>query len=451
MRILFDSTFTSISGKKSGIERVVQSLMQEAISDTTRSCHPGTVVESVFLYRGGIYLCGDSAKKAFENVSKIQSSSFKSASFAYRAFANALCTMVPHPKFCGWLKPSPGHLGVFKRRYRHAVRAAFRYAARTSERIEPLPTDILWLPDAYWATETVWPSVQNARQSGAFIATLVYDLIPIQDETTGEINIELNENFFRYLAQVANHSDALLTISDVVRGQLIQFLNSYRDVGQIAKENVVTIPLGAEVPSGEGTIREELREYFERPGEMEPYLCVGTFEPRKNHGFLIDAMELLWEQGANVRLCLIGRVGWKCEQLIQRLNEHPELGQRLFVCYSASDAEVHYAYRHCRSLLTASKSEGFGLPIVEGQRYGKPVIASDIPVHREVGRDGCMFFSLSAPAALSEAIVANEQRLALPQDQTKVSAPFTWQDSWESCLNALLAGAANRNASRCDS
>jgi alpha-1,2-rhamnosyltransferase len=276
----------------------------------------------------------------------------------------------------------------------------------------------------------------------------VYDLIPIQEETTGEINVDLNQNFFRYLEQVADHSHALLTISDVVRDQLVSFLETYRPGGQITKENIVTIPLGAEVQPGDGPIREELREYFERDGEIEPYLCVGTFEPRKNHGFLLDAMELLWAKGANVRLCLIGRVGWKCDQIIQRLHQHPELGKRLFVCFSASDVEVQYAYRNCRSLVTASKSEGFGLPIVEGQWYGKPVIASDIPVHREVGRDGCLFFELSTPDSLRKAILANEQRMRSPRDRTDHSSPFTWKNSWQTCLSALLDRASKWQASR---
>jgi alpha-1,2-rhamnosyltransferase len=53
-----------------------------------------------------------------------------------------------------------------------------------------------------------------------------------------------------------------------------------------------------------------------------------------------------------------------------------------------------YAYKNSKALVFASKIEGFGLPIVESLHFGLPVLVSDIPVHREIGKDQVTYFSL---------------------------------------------------------
>ena len=63
-------------------------------------------------------------------------------------------------------------------------------------------------------------------------------------------------------------------------------------------------------------------------------------------------------------------------------------------------------YTECDALIAASFVEGFGLPLVEAMHFGKPVIASDIPVFREVTQDGSFahFFEVGSSFALADAI-----------------------------------------------
>ncbi|MEZ1338618.1 hypothetical protein QVM78_25695, partial [Enterobacter hormaechei] len=49
------------------------------------------------------------------------------------------------------------------------------------------------------------------------------------------------------------------------------------------------------------------------------FLMVSTIEPRKNQGYLLDDFERAWAQGSQVRLCIAGRIGWKCEALVERV------------------------------------------------------------------------------------------------------------------------------------
>ena len=121
---------------------------------------------------------------------------------------------------------------------------------------------------------------------------------------------------------------------------------------------------------------------------------VSSFDPRKNHTYVLDAFEKLWSDGGKHKLCLIGSVGPHCVELLDRIAHHPLFNKQLFTLHDANDTELSYCYQRSRAVVFPSIVEGFGLPIVEAQMHGKVVFASDTPVHREVGREGCFYTQL---------------------------------------------------------
>ena len=60
------------------------------------------------------------------------------------------------------------------------------------------------------------------------------------------------------------------------------------------------------------------------------------------------------------------------------------------------------------ALVSLSKAEGYGLPLVEAMSHGTPVIASDIPIFREVGGDAVGYVHPDSPAEFAAAILNNE-------------------------------------------
>ena len=112
-------------------------------------------------------------------------------------------------------------------------------------------------------------------------------------------------------------------------------------------------------------------------------LMVGTLEPRKGHTQALDAFELLWADGVEANLVIIGHEGWHVEDLVSRLTRHRFAGKYLFWLSQADDHVLSLAYKD-RRLLAASEGEGFGLPLIEAARYGLPILARDLPVFREV-------------------------------------------------------------------
>ena len=83
--------------------------------------------------------------------------------------------------------------------------------------------------------------------------------------------------------------------------------------------------------------------------------------------------------------------------------------------------------------MNASVGEGFGLPVVEAAMHGAPVIASDIPIFREVGGSGARYFELLDPTSLAAAI---EATLAAPREAPQI-ATISWRQSAEEMVRLI--------------
>ncbi|HWP19204.1 MAG TPA: glycosyltransferase family 1 protein [Burkholderiaceae bacterium] len=119
----------------------------------------------------------------------------------------------------------------------------------------------------------------------------------------------------------------------------------------------------------------------------EPYFVVlGTIEPRKNHWLLLQAWRRLAERlgSATPRLVVIGQRGWECENVVDLLERCEPLRGLVVERRSCTDAELVTWLHHAQALLFPSFVEGYGLPLVEALAQGVPVIASDLPVFREI-------------------------------------------------------------------
>lgn len=121
---------------------------------------------------------------------------------------------------------------------------------------------------------------------------------------------------------------------------------------------------------------------------QRPYFVVcGTIEPRKNHLLLLNVWRELAEQmGASApRLIIVGRRGWEIESVIDLLERCERLSPHVLEVNGLSTLELRALIAGAVAVLSPSFSEGFGLPVAEAIAGGVPVIASDIPVFREIG------------------------------------------------------------------
>jgi len=130
------------------------------------------------------------------------------------------------------------------------------------------------------------------------------------------------------------------------------------------------------------------------PGARPDYLLmVSTIEPRKNHLTLLSAWEKLRaERFAGLRLFIVGSLGWQHRAIMRKFVPWLERGE-VFILEDVRSPELRLLYKHARATICPSFAEGFDLSGVESMRSGGAVVASDIPVHREVYADAAEYFN----------------------------------------------------------
>ncbi len=139
-------------------------------------------------------------------------------------------------------------------------------------------------------------------------------------------------------------------------------------------------------------------------GRLDYLLMVSTIEPRKNQAALLDAWEML-RSGAHPRLhlVLVGGMGWQHEEIIGRFEPWLARGG-LHLLADVPAADLRTLYRHARACVCPSLAEGFDYSGVEAMQAGGAVVASDIPVHREVFADAAEGFNPYSAAELAAAL-----------------------------------------------
>jgi len=166
------------------------------------------------------------------------------------------------------------------------------------------------------------------------------------------------------------------------------------------------------------------------PGAIE-ILHVGSTIPRKRMDTLLAVCAALVPTVPELHLI---RVGGPFTPDQQRLLEENGLASRVSVLGFVNERTLAAVYRRAALVLFPSAREGFGLPVLESLACGTPVVASDLPVLREVGGGAVEYAPVGDIAAWVRTVRAllDERRQHQPSWQARRQAgrdrarPFTW-------------------------
>jgi glycosyltransferase involved in cell wall biosynthesis len=133
-------------------------------------------------------------------------------------------------------------------------------------------------------------------------------------------------------------------------------------------------------------------------------LFVGTLEPRKNVGGLLEAYtQLLRRRPDAPRLILAGRALPSSKPWLEALSRPPLAGKAIHLGY-IDDSEREALYKGASVLVLPSFNEGFGLPVLEAMTVGVPVIAANRGALPEVLGDAGILVEADDPEALADAM-----------------------------------------------
>jgi glycosyltransferase involved in cell wall biosynthesis len=157
---------------------------------------------------------------------------------------------------------------------------------------------------------------------------------------------------------------------------------------------------------------------------------MGTFMPYKNVETLVRAAALLPDH----ELHLMSRIDAADRARLTALGP----GARLVFHDGADDATYRDVLRGATALVSASRDEGFGLPLVEAMGVGTPLVVSDIPVFREVGGDAATYVDPDDARGFVRAVRALAEDAAF-EKASAAARERAQHYSWDSSARILLA------------
>lgn len=255
------------------------------------------------------------------------------------------------------------------------------------------------------------------RAAGLRVEVMIHDTIPLDHPHLARADTV--EPFRRKLAAVSAHADRVIHLTEDTRA---------RTEAQLAR--LGRVPPGVVAPNGVTVAA---------PGPLPPgltpvapwFVALGTIEPRKNIGLLLD----VWERLApSPQLYIIGSRGWADAALLARLDALPP-GGPVRVLSGLPDGAVTTLLSGARALLFPSLAEGFGLPPLEAAALGTPVIAGDLGVTRELLGDYAVYLPLGDSYSWAETITRKAAEPPGIQVQgAGVRIPL-WEDHFKIVLN----------------
>jgi glycosyltransferase involved in cell wall biosynthesis len=186
-----------------------------------------------------------------------------------------------------------------------------------------------------------------------------------------------------------------------------------------------------------GTTRLPRPDYAVVPDH--PYLlAVGSLTPRKGLDTLFAALAHAALPGS-VGLVLAGPSGWDGQRVLNAI-EHHGVADRVTLTGRVTDAQLAALYERCIAVCVPSVAEGFGLTLLEAAAAGAPVVASDLPVFRELEGVAALYApprDEQAWAGALERIVADDTlRRESGLKACAVAQEYTWDRTAAIALTA---------------
>jgi glycosyltransferase involved in cell wall biosynthesis len=214
-------------------------------------------------------------------------------------------------------------------------------------------------------------------------------------------------------------------------------------LGLIDSARLIHAPYGIapEFMPASDSSREEI------PAIKEPFLLhVGSCIPRKRIDILLDVFAAVRQKRPQLQLVQVGGRWTAAQQVqIERHGLRPAIQQLRGV----DRKTLPELYRRTALVLLPSETEGFGLPMVEAMACGAAVVASDIPVLREIGGNAVVY----CPVANTSAWVDTVNSLltcsdSAPDQETCIARArrFSWERHAATILEAyqrLASGVAS--------
>ena len=232
----------------------------------------------------------------------------------------------------------------------------------------------------------------------------------------------------RYIDYSVNNSDAIFTVSESTKADILKFFKINPDKITVSYNGVdsqIFYPLNDE--NAVEAARKKL-------GITKKYIYyLGTIEPRKNVDKLVDAFLNAQKMASEpLQLVLSGMIGWKVDGLMKKITSYAASKDIIYTGYiDIKDAVA--LYNGADAFVYPSQYEGFGIPVAEAMACGCPVITSNVSSLPEVAGNAGILVNPNDIDELTDSIFKVVEDVDLRKqmkiDSIKQSRKFTWENT----------------------
>ncbi len=160
----------------------------------------------------------------------------------------------------------------------------------------------------------------------------------------------------------------------------------------------------------------------------KPFLfTIGEITERKNFKSLVAMLPFL----PDFNLVIAGKNSTAEAASLQALISKLGLGNRILVPGKISETDKMYLYQNCEAFVFPSLREGFGLPVIEAMRFGKPVFISNNTSLPEIGGDIANYWDHYDPEYMANSITEGLHKFAANQVENAAklmerAGTFSW-------------------------
>lgn len=240
----------------------------------------------------------------------------------------------------------------------------------------------------------------------------------------------------KYLPQFCKKANRIITVSEFTKQDVIKQYQIAEDKID-AILNGVDFTFSAVSEDNKKNIRQELTQ------EKPFFVYLGAMHPRKNISNLLLAFESFKKNtGSDFKLVLVGRKAWHNEEMEQVYNQLTCKDDIVFTG-RVTDERLVEILSSAYALTYIPFFEGFGLPIIEAQACGIPVICSNTSSMPEVLGDGGLKVDPYDITSISDAMseIVNETLYLDLKQKAKLNAQkFNWDTTASQFWNSVQKG-----------
>lgn len=227
--------------------------------------------------------------------------------------------------------------------------------------------------------------------------------------TLNPLQYALKYLFYRLVTRIAVHrAEKILVPAETIKNTVIRFYPKTASKIVVTKEgaNVANTTKIKKLPKFKNTL-----------------LYVGSLYPHKNLSLVLQSLKSL----PKYKLLIVGSRNVFQDKVKAQIKYKEIEDQVEFLGYVPDD-DLAKLYQQASALVQPSFSEGFGLTGIEAMSFGTSVLASDIPIFKEIYKDAAFYFSPHSTASFIQAVHALEQKT---NDVNKEGINIAKNYSWE--------------------